>query len=307
MQPILDAIAGVQKANPAFRVEEFGPASANHVLSDTLAKDFQRAEVLSVPVTLIILVLAFGALVAAGIPVLLAFSAVLAAIGLNQIFSHVLPAADTTRTVILLVGMAVGVDYSLFYLRREREERAAGLAPHSALLRAASTSGQAVLISGLTVLIAMAGMFFAGTAIFSSIGLGTMIVVFVAMVGSLTVLPALLHKLGDRVEVGKIPFTRGRRKSTRGVAFLERDLAAGAPSSAAGNGAQRWRVARVRDSGARFAHEAAELHRPAAQLANRPHLRARPAGVPGLPDAGRGRGPRRQRDHEGVQHRVCGV
>jgi uncharacterized membrane protein YdfJ with MMPL/SSD domain len=212
VQPILDAIAGVQKANPDFRVEEFGAASANHVLSDTLAKDFQKAEVLSIPITLIILVLAFGALVAAGIPVLLAFSAVLAAIGLNQILSHALPAADTTRTVILLVGMAVGVDYSLFYLRRAREERAAGHDPHSSLLRAAATSGQAVLISGATVLIAMAGMFFAGTSIFTSIGLGTMIVVFVAVVGSLTVLPALLHKLGDRVEKGRVPFT-GRART----------------------------------------------------------------------------------------------
>lgn len=89
--------------------------------------------------------------------------------------------------MILLVGMAVGVDYSLFYLRREREERAAGHEPHKSLLRAASTSGQAVLISDATVLIAMAGMFFAGTAIYSSIGLGTIIVVFVAVVGSLSV------------------------------------------------------------------------------------------------------------------------
>src|SRR4029078_13466861 len=90
VQPILDAVAGVQKANPDFRVEEFGAARANHALSDTLAKDFQKAEVLSIPITLVILVLAFGALVAAGIPVLLAFSAVLAAIGLNQLVSHVI-------------------------------------------------------------------------------------------------------------------------------------------------------------------------------------------------------------------------
>ncbi len=103
---------------------------------------------LSIPLTLIVLLLAFGALVAAGIPVLLAFSAVLAAIGLNALVSQLVPVADATKSVILLVGMAVGVDYSLFYLRREREERAGG--SHAALgaRRAAATSGQAVLISG---------------------------------------------------------------------------------------------------------------------------------------------------------------
>jgi uncharacterized membrane protein YdfJ with MMPL/SSD domain len=212
VQPTMDAIARVQKANPGMRIEEFGFASANHVLSKTFGEDFARAERLSIPVTLAILLLAFGALVAAGLPVLLAFSAVLGAIGLNALLSHLLPTADATKSVILLVGMAVGVDYSLFYLRRAREERAAGQEPRSALLRAAATSGQAVLISGATVLIAMAGMFFAGNGIFTSIALGTMIVVFVALVGSLSVLPALLHKLGDRVEKGSVPLLGGMRR-----------------------------------------------------------------------------------------------
>jgi RND superfamily putative drug exporter len=214
VQPILDAVANVQKTYPAYRVEEFGFASANHVIQDTFNTDLQRAEVLSIPITLVILVLAFGALVAAGIPVLLAFSAVLAAIGLSELISHVIPTSDVTKSVIVLAGMAVGVDYSLFYLRREREERASGREPHDALLRAAGTSGQAVLISGVTVLIAVAGMLFAGNSVFTSIGLGTIVVVFVAVVGSLSVLPALLHKLGDRVEKGRIPFLgRARRPS----------------------------------------------------------------------------------------------
>jgi uncharacterized membrane protein YdfJ with MMPL/SSD domain len=212
VQPILNTVASVQKANPSFRVEEFGFASAGHTYDKTMSQDFQRAEITSLPVTLVILLLAFGAFVAAGIPVLLAFSAVLAAIGLNELASHLLPAADATKSVILLIGMAVGVDYSLFYLRREREERAAGRPADGALLRAAATSGQAVLISGITVLIAMAGMLLAGNKIFTSIGIGTMIVVFAAIVGSLTVLPALLHKLGDRIEKGRIPLlARWRR------------------------------------------------------------------------------------------------
>jgi uncharacterized membrane protein YdfJ with MMPL/SSD domain len=212
VQPILDAVAGVQRAHPAMRIEQFGPASAYHMQAKTLTEDFGRAERLSLPVTLVILFLAFGALVAAGLPVVLAFSAVLAAIGITDLVSQLLPAADATKSVILLVGMAVGVDYSLFYLRRVREERAAGLEPHQALLRTAATSGQAVLISGATVLIAMAGMFFAGNGIFTSIALGTMVVVFVALVGSLSVLPALLHKLGDRIEKGSLPFIRRARR-----------------------------------------------------------------------------------------------
>jgi uncharacterized membrane protein YdfJ with MMPL/SSD domain len=212
VQPIMDAVAAVQRSNPNFLIEEFGYASSSHVLSQVYNADFSRAEKLSLPLTLLVLLFAFGALVAAGIPVLLAFSAVLAAIGLNELVSHVVSVADATKSVILLVGMAVGVDYSLFYLRREREERSAGASPDRALGRAAATSGQAVLISGGTVLIAMGGMLLAGNHIFTSIAIGTMLVVFVAMIGSLTVLPALLHKLGDRVERGQIPFVKRLRR-----------------------------------------------------------------------------------------------
>jgi uncharacterized membrane protein YdfJ with MMPL/SSD domain len=198
VQPLLDAVASLEKASPGFTVAEFGMASSMHELNNTISKDFQNAEKLSVPVTFLILLLAFGAFVAAGVPVLLAFSAVLGSVGLSALASHVFHASDATQSVILLMGMAVGVDYSLFYLKREREERAAGHEGHEGLFRAAATSGQAVLISGFTVLIAMAGMLFAGTKIFTSIGIGAMLVVFVSLVGSLTVLPALLGKLGDR-------------------------------------------------------------------------------------------------------------
>ena len=202
VQPLLDAVAGLQKANPSFTVAEFGFASATHELSKTIDKDFVKAEKLSVPITFLILLIAFGAFVAAGVPVLLAFSAVLASVGLSALASHVFHASDATQSVILLMGMAVGVDYSLFYLKREREERAAGHQGHDALFRAAATSGQAVLISGFTVLVAMAGMLFAGTKIFTSIGIGAMLVVFSSLVGSLTVLPALLGKFDRYIERG---------------------------------------------------------------------------------------------------------
>jgi uncharacterized membrane protein YdfJ with MMPL/SSD domain len=209
--PVLAAIDRVQAANPAVVVEEFGEASANYEVSRRFEREMGRAEVTSLPLTIAILAAAFGGLVAAGLPVLLAFSAVLAATGLNSLASHVVPTEEQTLSaIILMIGMAVGIDYSLFYLRRAREERDAGLSPHDAVLSAARTSGQAVLVSGATVLIAMAGMFVAGNSLFSTIGLGTMIVVLAAMIGSLTVLPAVLHRLGDNVDRVRIPIIRGR-------------------------------------------------------------------------------------------------
>jgi RND superfamily putative drug exporter len=226
VQPVLNAVAAEQRAHPQFTVAEFGSASANHALNATVGKDFSRAERMSIPLTFLILLLAFGAFVAAGVPVLLAFSAVLASLGLSSLVSHVAHASDATSSVILLIGMAVGVDYSLFYVKREREERAAGREGRDAVHRAAATSGQAVLVSGATVLVAMAGMLFAGSAVFTSIGIGAMIVVFVSMVGSLTVLPALLAKLGDRIDLGLLAVTASgiglafRRHEPRWIARL---------------------------------------------------------------------------------------
>src|SRR4051794_9298861 len=201
----LAATAAAQRAHPGLHIAEFGDASATKAIGKTYDDDFKRAETLSLPITLIVLVLAFGALVAAGIPLLLSLSGVAATIGLVGLVSHVVPVDEAISSVILLIGLAVGVDYSLFYLRREREERAKGRSPREALEIASATSGRAVLISGLTVMIAMAGMYFTGNSTFSSFATGTMMVVAVAVIGSLTVLPALLAWLGDRVEKGRIP------------------------------------------------------------------------------------------------------
>ena len=166
------------------------------------------------PLTLLILVLVFGSIVAAGVPLLLALTAVLATIGLLSLPSRLMPMDQSVSEVVLLIGLAVGVDYALFYLKREREERAAGRSHRAALEAAAATSGRSVLISGLTVMAAMAGLFFSGDRTFRSFGVGTIMVVAIAMLGSLTVLPALLSKLGDRVEKGRIPFLgRLRRPS----------------------------------------------------------------------------------------------
>ncbi|HEX5955928.1 MAG TPA: MMPL family transporter [Solirubrobacterales bacterium] len=202
----LATVAALGEAHPDFRVEEFGDASAGKALSESFEDDFQKAEVTSVPITLIILLLAFGAVVAALVPLVLAATAVAAAIGLLGPLSLIWPLDQSATSVVLLVGLAVGVDYSMFYLRREREERARGNEAEASLAAAAATSGRAVLVSGVTVAISMAGMFLAGAATFTSFAVGTITVVAIAVVGSLTVLPAILSWLGDRVNKGKIPF-----------------------------------------------------------------------------------------------------
>ncbi|MFC5001436.1 MMPL family transporter [Dactylosporangium cerinum] len=202
---LLDATAGVQKAHPELRVEETGGESIGQAMDDTLGKDFQRAEFLSLPVTFAILIVAFGALIAAGVPVLLALMSVAAALGLSTLASHLVPSTDTTASVILLIGMAVGVDYSLFYLRREREERAKGRNHLDAVEIAAETSGHAVVVSGIAVTIAMAGLFLAGDVVFSSLAVGSILVVLVSVIGSLTVLPALLSKLGRWIDRPRVP------------------------------------------------------------------------------------------------------
>jgi putative drug exporter of the RND superfamily len=199
------AVAAVAHAHPGFRVEQTGGASIEKALEVTVDKDLERAELLSIPLTLGILLVAFGALLAAFIPLLLALTAFAAATGVLAFASNLLPVDDAANSVMLLIGLAVGVDYSLFYLKREREERALGRTSEAALDAAAATSGRSVLISGLTVIVAMAGMFLAGNGAIVSVGLGAILVVAIAVVGSLTVLPALLSRLGDNVERGRIP------------------------------------------------------------------------------------------------------
>jgi uncharacterized membrane protein YdfJ with MMPL/SSD domain len=209
-------VAGVDKTaerHPALDIEELGSASTGKAVDAAFNSMLKTAGMIALPLTLIILLLVFGSAVAALIPVLLAITAVIATTSLIALPSQFVPVDEQIAEVILLIGLAVGIDYSLFYLRREREERAAGRSEHAALEAAAATSGRAVLVSGITVLIAMAGMFLSGDKTFMSFSIGTMMVVAVAMIGSLTVLPALLGRLGDKVEKGRVPFLhRLRRK-----------------------------------------------------------------------------------------------
>jgi RND superfamily putative drug exporter len=212
IDPILERMAALKTAHPEVFIGQFGDTSANEALMESFGKDLERAGLFSLPVTLIILVVAFGALVAAGIPVLLGITAVLATLGLIALPSQFVPIDESVPAIVLLIGLAVGVDYSMFYLKREREERAAGRSAEAALEAAAATSGRSVLISGTTVMVAMAGMFLTGDATFASFAIATILVVAVAMLGSLTVLPALLSKLGDNVDRLRVPFVGRLRR-----------------------------------------------------------------------------------------------
>jgi len=239
--PALNAVAAVAARHPGLRIEEAGGASLDRATSGITSHDFRKAEVTSIPVSLVLLLIVFGALIAAGIPLLLAGTAVISAISLLAIPSRWLPIGSTTSSIVLLVGMAVGIDYSLFYLRRTREERAAGHDTREALRIAAGTSGRAIVVSGLTVMIALAGLFITGIDVFSGVAVGTILVVGVAVLGSLSFLPAMLSLLGIWTDRGRIPWLGRRRTAARqsrfwGVlarAVVRRPLAWGGVAAAA--------------------------------------------------------------------------
>lgn len=203
--PLLAATRAVQDTHPELTVEQAGDVSIGAAIDERVARDLHTAEFISVPITLLLMLLAFGALIAAGLPVLLAATSVAATIGLTAPISHLVPAEPTVYSMIVLIGMAVGVDYSLFYLKRERRERAAGATHLDAVAIAAATSGHAILISGAAVIASLAGLFVLTDVTFNSLATGSIVVVAVAVLGSITVLPALLAKLGRWVDRPRVP------------------------------------------------------------------------------------------------------
>ncbi|TCC59792.1 MMPL family transporter [Kribbella pittospori] len=205
IEKVVATTAEVQQANPDLSINQAGTASLDAGIWKQVGSDLAKAEKLSLPITFVLMLLAFGALIAAGIPVLLAFSAVGAALGFYAPLSFLFPDGGSVANVVLLIGMAVGVDYSLFYLKREREERRKGRSTLDAVEIAAATSGHSVVVSGLAVIVSMAGLYVAQDMTFSSMATATIVVVAVAVLGSLTVLPALLAKLGHRVDRPRVP------------------------------------------------------------------------------------------------------
>ncbi|MCC2274673.1 MMPL family transporter [Streptomyces sp. ET3-23] len=218
VDPLVAQTEAAQKNHPGVRVQETGGPSMSKGLDQQRGDDLAFSEMLTLPVTVITLMIAFGSVIAAGVPVLLALSSIAAAMGLSALASHVLPDAGVGNNIILLIGMAVGVDYSLFYLKRDREERARSggrLGSQAVVELAAATAGRAIVVSGFAVIISTATLYLATDVIFSSLATGTIIVVLVAMASSLTVLPALLAKLGARGE------RRAARRAARGKRVRE--------------------------------------------------------------------------------------
>ncbi|WP_053730025.1 MMPL family transporter [Streptomyces sp. WM6378] len=203
IQPLLDQTAEVQKKNPDLRVEESGDASVEMGLDKSRDDDLSTSETITFPITLITLLVVFGSLIMVGVPLLLAVSSIGAAMGLSQLISHLVPDAGVGKSVILLIGMAVGVDYTLFYLKREREERAHAngrLSPEALVGIAAATSGRAIVVSGLAVALSTATLFLATDIVFTSLAVATIVVVLVAVLSSMTALPALLVLIGRRLD-----------------------------------------------------------------------------------------------------------
>ncbi|GLZ79779.1 exporter [Actinorhabdospora filicis] len=207
-------IAEHAAAHPEARYDQTGDLSLSTVVDQAIKEDVQRAEFISLPLTLVVLVIVFGALVAAAIPLLLAASVVAAGFGVLAVLDDAVPMNSATSVMIMLVGMAVGVDYALFYLRRVREERAAGRPTAEAVRTAAATSGRVVTVSGITVVLCLAGLPLTGLDNFTGLALGTAVVVGLALAGSVTVLPAALSLLGERVDLGRVPFL-GRTRESR--------------------------------------------------------------------------------------------
>ena len=205
-------MARIAAQEPGVRLQEAGEASGGHAINQVVDTDLHHAELISLPITLLILLVAFGALVAAVVPLLLGLTSVAGALGALGLVSHVVPSGSATASVVVLIGLAVGVDYSLFYIRREREERRAGRTADAALAAATASVGRAIVVAAMTVIIGLAGLLFTGLGVFTSMALGAIMVVAIAALGSVTVLPALLALLGDRIDRGRL---WGRRRDRR--------------------------------------------------------------------------------------------
>ncbi|MEU0743789.1 MMPL family transporter [Streptomyces sp. NPDC006134] len=205
---LLERTAAVQEAHPGVVVAQTGHFSMGQGVSASMGEDLATAERITLPLTLLILMVVFGAIVAAGVPVLLALSAVAASMGLSQLFSHVFPSVGANNSLILLMGMAVGVDYSLLFTKRVREERARSggrLDQEAAVRIAAATAGRTVVVSGLAVMVSLAALFVVGDVVFSSLAISSISVVALVVGASLTVLPALLVKLGRALDRPRLP------------------------------------------------------------------------------------------------------
>ena len=213
--PVRAAISSLEASSGDFEVHSVSQTLTSDDITNLINSGLDRT-FLTIGLTFVVLLLTFGAFVASVVPLVLAITALLGAFGILGIFSQLVsPASPYATQLIVLIGLAVSVDYSLFMITRFRAERRQGRPKLLAIEVASSTSGRAVFFSGLAVMISIAGLFMIDVSIFRSMAIGTIGVIFVAVVGSLTFLPATLSILGDRVNTGRVPyFGRDRVEGT---------------------------------------------------------------------------------------------
>ena len=204
-QSVLATIDDLREPAPGFEVMTLGEASVLNTMATTAKEGMARGETIGIAVALIVLALAFGALVAAGLPIVLGIVSLLVSIGIAAAASHLFGLNTAVVQMIGMIGLAVGIDYTLFIVSRYREERERGLTTIEAITRAGETASKAVLFSGLTVVVSLLGMLIVPWNLMTSV-LGAITVVLVSVVMTLTLLPAVLGLLGDRINRGALPF-----------------------------------------------------------------------------------------------------
>ena len=206
---MIDAVNAANGSSAGFTIVSGGPASINKQLDNVLAKDLSFALMMNLTVTLVILLLVFRAPVAAFIPLALALAAVITAMAILGVISQAMALSSIYTEIVLLMGLATGIDYALFVVSRFRTERRRGRSKEDALRAASGTSGKAVVFAGFTVVLAVGGMFLVGDSTFNSLGLAAIVVVVLAVLISVTLLPALLMLLANHIDRFSLPFLRG--------------------------------------------------------------------------------------------------
>ena len=214
---VLDAVDRAAEEAEGFEIFIGGDVSLQKQLTDIIDEDFSRAGIINLPITFGILILAFGALVAAAVPLALAFVAIIVAMGALAIISQLFPLVEVYQQIVLLIGLATGIDYALFVITRYRNERSAGRSKEEALQVATGTSGKAIFFAGATTVFAVAGMFLVNDAIFSSLGLASIVVVVIAVMSAMTLLPAIIAMMGDNLNRLSIPFLGRGQERGEGV------------------------------------------------------------------------------------------
>jgi uncharacterized membrane protein YdfJ with MMPL/SSD domain len=206
VDPVLDAVADAEEASDGFEILIGGDASLNKQMNEIVEEDFGQATILNLPITFVILILAFGAVVAAVVPLALALAAIVLAMAVLAVISQTYALDQAYSEIVLLMGLATGIDYSLFVISRYRNERRAGRSKEDALQVASGTSGKAIFFAGATTVFAVAGMFLVNDQIFASLGLAAMVVVIFAVISAMTLLPAIITMMGDNIDRLGVPF-----------------------------------------------------------------------------------------------------